>query len=427
MSVVGTESYLDPVSDRILIETAEPSASAARRRSRRWRGPSLLVALATLIIGWSLASLGTGGDPEPDPTLVPEPFSPPEGAWTEIEFSGEGTFAAVLDSGEGLIAAGSGRRVDATPFVWTTTDGAAWEPASGAWQPGDVIVALAKGPNGFLAAGYQIAQTFTGGLTDAVPRVWESDDGDSWEPIETSGLPAESVITGLGASTDAVIAIGWEGPAVLEPLAAPVPEAHPRVWSTEDGVTWTDITPDGAPIWFADIAATPTGVVIGGADDRGPAVWRYEQGVWSHLPAQEPGSSAVTALAWSEDGLIALTRRVSDPEALVFVWSVTDQGVWSPALTGDDRPGMAGWVSTVDGTLFAASAFTRSVISSGPEVFASRSGREWVGVEVTAGLTPWPPPRITSVVDFRGELYAFGSRASNPAAWRLDEGVTDSG
>lgn len=413
------------MSDRILIETADPAT--ARRRSRRWRAPSLLIALATVLAGWSLASLGSGGDPEPDPTLVPEPFSPPEGTWTEIEFSGEGAFTAVLDSGEGLIAAGSGRRVDATPFVWTTTDGTAWEPASGEWQAGDLIVALAKGPEGYLAAGYQIGESFDGGLTDAVPRIWESTDGASWSPSPATGLPPEAVITDMGAAAETVIAIGWEGPAVLEPLAAPVLEAEPRIWSTDDGVTWIDITPDGAPIWFADIDPTPTGVVVGGADERGPAIWRYEDDNWTHLPAREPGSSAVTALAWSEEGLIALTRRISDPEALVFVWSVTTDGVWSSTLTGIDRPGMAGWVSTVDGSLFAASAFTRSVISSGPEVFASRSGREWIGVEVTAGLTPWPPPRITSVVEFRGELYAFGSRSSSPAAWRLDDRPEEAG
>jgi hypothetical protein len=137
--------------------------------------------------------------------------------------------------------------------------------------------------------------------------------------------------------------------------------------------------------------------------------------------------SAVTALAWTEQVVIALTRRISDPESLEFVWSVTDEGLWSPTVAGVDRPGTAGWISTVDGSLFAASAFTRSVISSGPEVFASRSGREWIGVEVTAGLTPWPPPRITSVVEFRDELYAFGSRASNPAAWRLDDRPGEAG
>ena len=388
--------------------------------------PSLLIALAIVIVGWSLASLGSGGEPEPDPTLVPEPFSPPEGTWTEIEFSGEGAFTTVLDTGQGLIAAGSGRRVDATPFVWTTTDGTTWEPASGEWETGDLIAALAKGPNGYLAAGYRIGESFDGGLTDSVPRIWESTDGTSWSPSPATGLPSEAVITDMSAAAESVIAIGWEGPAVLEPLAAPVPEAEPRIWSTDDGVTWIDITPNGAPIWFADIAATPTGVVVGGADDRGPAIWRYEEGNWTHLPAWEPGSSAVTALAWTEEGLIALTRRISDPEALVFVWSVTNEGVWSSMLTGIDRPGMAGWVSTVDGSLFAASAFTRSVISSGPEVFASRTGREWIGVEVTAGLTPWPPPRITSVVEFRDQLYAFGSRASNPAAWRLDDRPTDS-
>ena len=55
----------------------------------------------------------------------------------------------------------------------------------------------------------------------------------------------------------------------------------------------------------------------------------------------------------------------------------------------------------------------------GPEVFVSQRGTEWIGVEVTSGLTPWPPPRIMSVLEFRGDLFAFGSRGPNPAAWRL--------
>ena len=153
-------------------------------------------------------------------------------------------------------------------------------------------------------------------------------------------------------------------------------------------------------------------------DDRGASIWTFEQGVWTQLPAPEPDDDTVTALTWRNDGLIAVTRSASDPEGFVSVWAVNG-GAWASISTGSDRPGTGGWIATVDDTLIAASAFTRTVISNGPEMYVSRSGTEWIGVEVTAGLTPWPPPRIMSVVEFGDDLYAFGSRGLGPAAWRL--------
>lgn len=409
------------MSDRILIETAEPDPSAPRRRRRRWQGPTIVAVLAVVIGGWSLVSTGMSGDEEPDLTLLPQPFSAPDGTWVEIEFSGEGAFTSVVDTGEGLIAAGSGRRVDATPFVWTSTDGFAWDRAAGPWKPGDLIAALVKGPAGYLAGGYWIDQSFRGTITDAEPRIWNSSDGASWEPARVEGLPDNGVITDLATATEAVIAVGWEGPAALEPLRAPIPEMLPRVWASQDGTTWTDITPEGNATWFADVTVTPSGFAVGGADDQGASVWVFTRGSWTPLPSPEADGTAVTALTWRDDELLALTRNASDPEGLVYVWSVSEDGTWSPTLSGIDRPGMGGWVATVDGDLFAASAFTRSVISMGPELFVSRSGAEWVGVEVTSGLTPWPPPRIMAVIEFQSELYAFGSRGPNPAAWRLAE------
>lgn len=378
--------------------------------------------LALAIAGSSYLSSGMSEEADADPTLVLAPFSAPEGTWTEIEFSGEGAFTSVLDSGDGLIAAGSGRRVDSTPFVWSTADGLVWNQGSGPWQPGDLIASLVKGPDGYLAGGYQIDQAFRGTITDSLPKIWTSSDGVTWELSPTEGLPTYGVITGMVAATEAVIAIGWEGPAVLEPLSAPNPEATPRVWSSDDGTNWTDITPDDTATWFADIALTPSGFAIGGANDGWASVWVYEGGAWTSLPSPESNGAAVTALTKRDGGLIALTRSASDPEGLVFVWDVSDDGIWAPTLSGIERPGMAGSVATVGGDLFAASAFTRTVISNGPELFVSQRGNEWIGIEVTSGLTPWPPPRIMSVLEFRGELYAFGSRGPSPAAWRL---VTD--
>jgi hypothetical protein len=409
------------VTERILIETAEDDVRSARRRRRSW---APVIAVVLMIAGWSVASTGTSEEPDPDPALLPEPFAPPEGTWVEIPFSGEGALTSVLDSGDGLIAAGSGRRVDATPLVWVSTDGARWTEATGPWRRGDLIASLVKGPAGYLAGGYQIDQSFRGNLTDAEPRIWSSSDGTFWELSAIIGLPDGGVVTDLAAAADAVIAIGWEGPTPLEPLAAPIPEVTPRVWSSDDGITWVDITPDGAASWFADVAVTPFGFAVGGADDQGASIWAFEEGEWAHLPTPEPTGDAVTALTWHTDALVALTRSASDPEALVFVWSVDGDGSWTAAPTGSDSPGMGGWLATIDGDLYAASAFTRSVISMGPEVFVSRNGTEWAPVEVTSGLTPWPPPRIMSVLRFEGDLFAFGSRGPSPAAWRLVEDRT---
>jgi hypothetical protein len=409
------------VSDRILITTSDAEEGAAPGNPLLWRGVALAM-LALAVVGWSLISTGDPDVPEPDPTLIPKPFSAPTGTWSEIEFSGDGAFTSVLQFGDVLIAAGTGRRVDSIPFIWTSSDSSVWSKATGPWQPGDLIVALAPYSEGYLAAGYRIGFDFRGGITDAEPKIWRSQDGASWESAATTGLPEGGLISGVTAAADAVIAIGWEGPAALEPLDMPIAEGSPRVWSSADGIEWTDITPDGPATFFADVAPTPAGVAVGGADDSGPAIWTLDDGAWMPLPGSDSDAATVSALTVGPEGeMIALTRSRTDPESLVHVWTVSAEGDWTAIPTGSKRPGAGGWVEVIGGDLFAGSGFTRTVISNGPELWVSQRGAEWIGVEVTAGVTPWPPPRITAMIERDGRLFAFGSRGVGPAAWQLIE------
>lgn len=404
------------MSNNILLPTSEPDASGSRRRG----GPSRLgvvAALTALIVAVAVWPSPAEEGPA-DPLPVPEPFSPPVGEWAESSFADlDGSFIDIAERNRRLVAIGTGLRVDSPPFVYWSDDAETWNVADGPWERGELILQVAAHDDGFLAAGHglNLETLESNGL-----RLWVSATGDLWETIDPIGLGASPVVTGLAHAGDRFVAIGYEGEAGADPGFRSDGGTAGRVWESPDGVSWTDITPEGVEPSFESLAVADNGdVLVGGVARQQPTVWRLGDD-WSvsSNPREEYRDQSANAIVADDDDLIVMSQA-SFPESMVWMWSVDGDGTWRGLFGETRRPQSTGWMTSIDGDLYAGSRFSRAVFTTGPEMWVSDRGRDWFGVEVTRGASPWPPAAVATAIEWNGELMAFGSRGGVPTVWTL--------
>ncbi len=377
------------------------------------------VAAIVALAGWTAIDFEPSTQPTTEALAEPEqPFDDSAGEWVPMSFDGSGGFTGVVEGSAGIVAVGTGYRIDAPPFAYHSTDGVDWKEAATPFEPGDTIGSVVWTPTGYVAMGYR--PDLDSGLPPTVsPKLWESSDGIRWAEVEATGLPESGTIVGSLFDGTQITAIGWEGPGVHEPTTPPPDGSQGRIWTSDDGRVWDDVTPPGTELRFTDVIEIDGSPVVSGAADGRPAVWTAgdERQPWSLsiIPADRADQLAVS-IASRDEELVAIVRSASDVEGVVTVWSAPGGGAW----TQIDRrvpPDSSNWVRSIDGTLFAGAGFTRTVFPDGPELWTSESGNRWEGVEVTAGVSPWPPTVIASVARLDDGLMAFGSRGGRPAAW----------
>lgn len=388
----------------------------------------LVVALVALIAGWSVVSgvTGTGGV-SVDIEAPFEPFAQPAGIWVEHPFSDVGGFTDVAHGEAGLVVVGTGRRIDSPPFAYHSADGEAWTEVVAPWVSGEALTSVIAAGNGYLAAGYRPRGQVSESFEATVPVVWTSDDGVTWARVETAGLSGAGIISRLSIDDSTITAVGWSGPARLEPTSPPLEGTEPHIWTSRDGIIWEDETPPGQPLWFTDMATHDGATAISGASDRGAALWIRQGDTWVETVAPDVSSLLQVAIAVTDtgDGFLVIARPYYDFQGVPSLWLVGVDGEWT-RLVGSNRPMAAGWSEATSRGTFAGPAFTRSNVPSGPEIWVSEDGVDWTGVEVTTGPTPWPPTLVTYVTVFEGRLMAFGSRGGLAASWQLMEsGVED--
>ncbi len=407
-----------------------PDAGPEHRdaRPKRTRG-TIAVVLASIvtIAGW--VAIGSAPPPPvPNDVLVSPEQSFDDGAreWVPMQFDGSGGFTAVARGFDEIVAVGTGRRIDAEPFAYQSVDGVTWNAATLPARPGDVIGSVVWTGDAYLATGYR--PDLGSGIPPAVtPAAWNSPDGLTWSESPTDGLPAEGMIGRTVFDGSRIMAIGWEGLGVFEPTNPPPPGTSGRVWSSDDGQSWTDVTPPGTAMIFTDVIEVDGVVVIAGASGGHPAVWT-ETGPqeWQQTDIDTPTEDeTVVSIAGREGQLVAIVRTAADVEGIVTVWSAPIGGAWS-RIDRRVPPDSSGWVRWIDGTLFAGAGFTRTVFPDGPELWTSASGNRWSGIEVTAGVSPWPPTVIAAVSKAGDQVTAFGSRGGMPTAWILQPPQRDS-
>ena len=68
--------------------------------------------------------------------------------------------------------------------------------------------------------------------------VWTSEDGQTWSPSDNSAFPPGSHVLWARGNQNGAVVVGWSG----EPAWPPNPESPPvfdQVWTTTDGLVWT--------------------------------------------------------------------------------------------------------------------------------------------------------------------------------------------
>lgn len=213
----------------------------------------------------------------------------------------------------------------ATTPVWTSIDGATWEPlpsGTGAtFWPGMLVVGVAEVPAGLVALTEVSAGTNCGGGSPC-PRAydpgvvsWTSPDGRTWTPrgVLDPGLP------GLTAAAPLLAA----GPAGLIAMSSG-PAAH--VATSSDGVAWRSLPDSTIPGSFvvADLRGTATGYVAGGrwmvsgSHWDAATLWSADGRAWTvtrALPLRADAAIAPTAAAPTAAAVTSSATAAAAPTA----------------------------------------------------------------------------------------------------------------
>ena len=240
----------------------------------------------------------------------------------------------------GYVAIGwVGPRLPTTP-VWTSTDGAQWQPVlfdtPTTFWPGTLVLDVAEVPGGLVAltaqacGGASCSQAF-------LPTVdsWTSPDGRSWTPhapIDALVAPMESPPQVAG------------GPAGL---VAAMSGTSAHVVISADGIDWRSLPAGTLPatFWLNDLRGIGTGyVAVGrqvasGTHPDAASLWSADGRHWSRTPtllpipgpASDAGSTVVSLVA-GRDGVVAVGRDVTTPGAALW-WQSSDGRRWASLPT----------------------------------------------------------------------------------------------
>ena len=263
---------------------------------------------------WASVVLGCSPAPSPTPPLTPPPVPADVVAWPDI--------------------------------VWSPADGVdADDPGEG-----EQVVAVASGPDGFVAVGYRDE----GGDRDGL--AWHSPDGEAWTRVGRAGVFGHVDLIDVAPAPAGFVAVG------VGTLGAAADRPHVVFFTSPDGRSWQRL---GDVPGSAD---TYPGSLVGGAHEvfavAGHAggdskAWRSRDGrsfeeVFLQLP---PGADLVAPEA-VDDGYIGLASSEASPTLLrssdgrtwtetpidgatdvtanrviAGRWGIVVQGVWAEGCT----------------------------------------------------------------------------------------------
>lgn len=333
----------------------------------------------------------------PMPTASPIPEGHAQLAWTDGPPQQDAEVHVVIRFGDQYLAGGSTLIGDKQwAAVWTSDDGLTWSDATlvgpepetdgdGHSRLRHVIRAFATWDEGLVAFGIR---AYSGSDT-LYPMLWRSTDGVDWELVDTARTPygeswhvplraltapdgglvlhaltdlgqsatayvthdlvtwessviadgseeLTSVSTASAGSPDLLMIVGWtsEPRAVDEP-----PRTTAHVWTSTDGLTWTEkAAPDGTA-WLHDVAwdAVRERFVVVGTDAAGlPKAWL------------SPDGSSWTSIALGAEPMQQM--RVSAADALIVATGVggpLDDAPTGPTIAWSSHDGISWWYGTV--------------------------------------------------------------------------------
>jgi hypothetical protein len=382
------------------------------------------------------STVPVGGTPAPAASL-PAAFTMPAppratASWTGIRWrrlaAGDPLAAvrSVLRWRGGFVAIGSDA-AGATP-IWTSTDGAQWEPVplatSTTFWPGIRLLGVFALPPGLVAiTDLGDNRDCPGGLGCLAFMSWTSPDGRAWTPL--------SVFTRRQPNTTVTAQLVAVGPAGLVIVSTGAPS---HVVTSTDGVAWTDLPDDATPAGFVinDLRGTANGYVAAGfrvtPDGQWGAasLWSRDGHAWTATDSMPvaadagstpapggPPSTFVTSTVAGRRGMIAIGRGLAPPGA-GFWWQSAGGREWVPqpgfgplgsvTCTPGGCGGQANGLLVGDGQRMVA-------VRSGPDTAAwtSFDGIDWHSLLVTGDL---PADQAIRAVVLPGGVLLFDGSAT---------------
>ncbi len=327
-------------------------------------------------------------------TTPTEPPPAQTGVWARVPhdeavFGGDGNqwMWSVTDGGPGLVAVGSDEpEGDWGAAVWTSTDGLAWTRVideqgvfTGEGRPAMNWV-IPAGP-GLVAVGSNGA----GGHWDAA--VWTSANGLDWSlvPDDEAALDRANnqLMMEVAAGGPGLVAVGYDGP---------WSDLDAAVWTSTDGITWTQVPHDETLFggegdqWIGSVVAGGPGLVAAGGDwsggDEDAAVWTSVDGlIWNRVPHDEEvfggdGGQWIGGVVAGGPGIVAVGSDHGDAAA----WTSPDGVTWARLF--DDETVLGG---TGDQWMAAITADAPGLVAVGSDdgdaaVWTSPDGLTWAQV-----------------------------------------------
>jgi len=251
--------------------------------------------LSVTVAGPGLVAVGYDWPADTDLVDAAVWTSPDGVTWSRVPhdeavFGGAGAqqMLSVTAGGPGLVAVGSDGPLDevdgqgdalaADAAVWTSPDGVTWSRV-----PHDEAVfggageqrmrGVASGGPGLVAVGYDSSDFYSMNAT-----VWTSPDGVTW-----SRVPHDAAVFG-GAGVQQMLSVTAGGPGLVAVGFDGFPQGpwYAAVWTSQDGITWTQVLDSQAPFVGAytrmfSVTVAGSGLVAVGREAGGnlaAAVWQ---------------------------------------------------------------------------------------------------------------------------------------------------------
>lgn len=246
-------------------------------------------------------------------------------------------------------------------------------------------------------------------------------------PVPATGLPSSWSITSTIREAGRTIVVSdlteWNGGAIAVgtryavdsfSVFGPPPDHTGRIWSTNDGLSWSDVTPEGAfgGIELDDIFVTGDGtLVLIGTQVVDPTSLQHASRVWTSRDGRtwEPGwlepipiTDVLGRIASGPRGYVVVSSELDAASSRHRIWHSADGTTWESTFAfsdlADDRSevGVTGLEAGDEGFVAAVHRVTTGADpTQTPGVIASGDGRAWVvgsfGAHLPDILIPWGP------------------------------------
>lgn len=369
----------------------------------------------------ALWNLGFGADqPETTSTTVPVAgLLPPLAGWQDSGADpavfGDVTITGAVSLGDTIVVTGCATNDGAAGGfpVWTSTDGATWEQASGPPSVGYFELDCADNLT---------ATPF--GLYATAGALLHSEDGRTWEAVSLP-TPQPDGVTGSIFVADAVFPTDNRVTLLLSTAG----ESESRwdvIYTTTDGSTWTEGPAESARLFdssdVSDVLVTSGGLIAVGASPGGEfvptaAVWTSADGLnWQKVTdaGTEFAEASMNAVIETESGFVAVGG--SSATGLIAAWTSPEGITWhrQPGSTEHVDADVAYMTATsiteVGGALYATGydfdARRPDASQAVAALWMSSDGATWERLLFPSTAIPfnivgygsdsigfWPPPR----------------------------------